>query len=76
MKTKDYFTITVESNDITMGTVTGGGTYIDGSTAVLTAIPKSGYSFDHWEEGWSKENPREINVWKDATLLDLSLFIC
>lgn len=67
MKTKDCFTITVESNDITMGTVTGGGVYVDGSTAVLTAIPKSGYSFDHWEESWSKENPREIKVWKDAT---------
>lgn len=67
MKTKDYYTITVESNDKTMGTVTGGGTYIDGSTAVLTAVPNAGYSFGHWKEGNSKENPRKITVNRDAT---------
>ncbi len=67
MKTKDCFTITVESNDITMGTVTGGGVYIDGSTAVLTAVPNAGYSFDHWKDGNNTENPRKITVWRDAT---------
>ncbi len=69
MKTKDYFTITVESDDITMGTVTGGGVYIDGSTAVLAAFPNAGYSFDHWKGGNNKENPREIKVWQDASYI-------
>lgn len=41
--------ITVHSNNNAWGTVSGGGTYQTGQTAVLTATPKSGYHFLYWK---------------------------
>ena len=47
---KEY-TITVQSNNDAWGTVTGGGTYANGATATLTAVPASGYYFNTWNDG-------------------------
>lgn len=60
------FTITVNSNNDAWGTVTGTGTYADGSEAVLTATPNAGYEFEKWQDG-NTENPRTITVNADAT---------
>jgi hypothetical protein len=35
-------------NDVTMGTVSGGGTYPKTMNAILTATPKAGYRFVNW----------------------------
>ena len=59
------FTITVEANNPEWGTVTGGGTFADQATTVLTATPKAGYQFVKWQDG-VKENPRTITVTADA----------
>lgn len=70
MKTIDVYTITAESNDTTMGTVTGGGSYVEGSTATLEAIPNPGCRFERWNDGYNNtENPRRINVHKDASYM-------
>ena len=43
------------------GLVTGGGSYADGSTATLTAIPNSGYKFVKWQDE-NTQNPRTVTV--------------
>lgn len=60
------FNITATTADPTMGTVTGGGPYGVGEEAVLTAIPNTGYQFDHWDDG-NTMNPRTITVSADAS---------
>lgn len=73
MKTIDVYTITAVSNDSKMGTVSGGGVYMDGNTATLTAIPNAGYIFDHWRCPYSSygsysstKNPLNVPVSEDA----------
>ena len=58
---KKTYTITVRSNNNDWGTVTGGGSYKDGETATISAIPATGYYFNCWNDG-NTENPRHIVV--------------
>lgn len=60
------YTITATSGNPTMGTVTGGGSYADGATATLTAMPNSGYHFVRWQDN-NTQNPRTITVTANAT---------
>ena len=60
------YTITAVSADTTMGSVTGGGTYIAGTTTTLTATPNAGYHFVQWQDG-NSDNPRTITVTANAT---------
>ncbi|MBQ6276932.1 MAG: leucine-rich repeat domain-containing protein [Bacteroidales bacterium] len=62
------FTITVLSNNDAYGTVSGGGTYNDGDTIMLMAMPNGGYLFDSWKDG-NYDNPRSINVTRDSTFI-------
>ena len=60
------YTVTVNSNDSSMGTVSGGGVYPMGSTATLTAFPLEEWChFEEWQDH-STENPRRITVTKDT----------
>ncbi len=43
------FTVTAVANDASMGTVTGGGEYADGTTVTLTATPVWGCRFVRWK---------------------------
>ena len=63
---KKTYTIVCESSNEAWGTVTGGGEYRDGETAVLTATPTEGYYFLSWQDG-DVSNPRTITVNGDAT---------
>ena len=45
------YTLTVQSSG--SGTVNGGGTYANGSTASISANPSSGYEFSSWSTGCS-----------------------
>ncbi len=47
--------IRAEPNDPEMGEVTGGGVYWRGAHAMLTAVPKDGYLFVKWSDGYSNE---------------------
>ena len=60
------YTISVEVNDTTMGSVDGGGEYVEGSVVVLTAEPKPGYEFAMWNDSIT-DNPRSITVTGNAT---------
>ena len=62
----ETYTITVVANDATWGTVVGGGTYPNGATATLAAMPNNGYLFEKWQDGVT-ENPRNITVTANAT---------
>ena len=61
------YTVTVSSNNTTMGTVSGGGTYEEGKTVTLTATPKSGYRFVKWSDG-TTANPYTFKATKNVTL--------
>ncbi|MBQ7710944.1 MAG: leucine-rich repeat protein, partial [Bacteroidales bacterium] len=62
----NQYTVTVYANDPTMGTVTGGGTYVQGATVTLTATPNTGYHFVQWSDG-NTQNPRTVTVTGNAT---------
>lgn len=59
------YSITVSSNDTTMGTVAGSGSYYGGEQVVLTATPREHYHFVGWGDG-NTQTPRTITVVGDA----------
>lgn len=64
----DEFTISVYVTPNGSGTVEGAGTYEQGQTATLVALPAEGYEFREWSDG-NTDNPREIVVNKNWTLI-------
>ena len=62
----DRFTITVESADVSMGTVSETGTYDYGTEIQISATANNGYHFVQWNDG-NTDNPRTITVFEDAT---------
>ena len=63
----EIYTVSVSSSNTSMGTVSGGGEYEEGTTATVTATPKSGYKFTKWSDGTTK-NPYTFTVNKDISL--------
>ena len=61
------FTLTVNSADTNKGTVTGGGTFTEGSTVNISASAKAGYQFEKWSDGITTAN-RSVKVTSDMTL--------
>lgn len=59
------YTINGVASDPAMGSVSGGGQYVEGSTVTLTAIPNDGFFFSHWTDG-NTDNPRTVTVTGDA----------
>ena len=53
------YSIAVSSNNTNQGTVSGGGTFDEGTEATVTATPKSGYRFVNWTEAG---NPVSTNT--------------
>ena len=49
--TNRQYTISVTSANTDQGTVSGGGTYSEGSRVNISATPKAGYQFDKWNDG-------------------------
>ena len=58
------YTITVIANDPSLGTVTGSGTYPEGTTIEISARPNANASFVGWDDG-NTDNPRSIVVTQD-----------
>ncbi len=61
-----FYTITAIPNSPYFGAVSGGGEYLENTTAMLKAIPANGYRFESWSDG-STENPYNVVVTADAT---------
>ena len=64
-ETDQMYTITVESGDIHMGSVAGGGTFAAGTVITISANAFDGYYFIGWNDG-NAENPRNITVTQNA----------
>ncbi len=64
----DRHTVTVESADETMGTVSETGTYDYGTEIQISASARDGYQFVSWNDG-NTDNPRTITVVADATYI-------
>ena len=62
---KKSYTIIVKSNNDNWGSVTGSGTYTNGETITIVAVPAQGYYFICWNDG-DETNPRQIVVSGDA----------
>ncbi len=60
------YTITVTADE-TMGIVSGGGEYEEGTIVTLTATANDGYVFKNWSDDVNN-NPREITITTDVTL--------
>jgi hypothetical protein len=60
------YNISAGANDGTMGTVTGAGEYLEGTTVELTATANPGYIFVEWSDG-EKSATRTITVTEEAT---------
>ena len=60
-------TLTVRSANESQGSVSGGGTFDEGSTQTVQATPKTGFAFDKWSDG-STQNPRTVKLTSDLIL--------
>jgi hypothetical protein len=60
--------LNVTANNSSMGTVSGGGTYYPGDTAILTATPAPGYHFAGWSTGHT-DNPLHYVVSQNASIV-------
>lgn len=65
-----YFTVTAVSVNDDYGYVTGGGEYLQGEQAVLTAVPAQGFVFEQWDNGQT-QNPYVLTVESDTTVAAL-----
>ena len=65
--TVNQFTLTVLSANEEQGTVTGGGTFDEGTSATISATAKSGYVFEKWSDGNTAAS-RTITVTENLTL--------
>ena len=69
--TDDRYTVTVESSDQASGTVSGAGTYQQGTSVTVTAAPGEGYRFVKWTENGqtvSESTSYTFTVTGDRTL--------
>ena len=60
-------TLTVLSANESQGSVSGGGTFDDGSTQTIKATPQAGFAFDKWSDG-NIESTRTVKLTSDLTL--------
>ena len=64
------YTVTVLANDPSLGTVTGSGTYPEGTTINIAASPNTGAYFTGWDDG-NTDNPRSVTVTQNMTFTAL-----
>ncbi len=65
---KDTYLVSVESENLAMGTVSGSGEYEYGDNIVISANASEGYKFLQWNDG-NTDNPRQIRVENDSTFI-------
>lgn len=60
------YTLSVNSNNDSMGVVTGSGQYVEKASATITATANEGYKFVQWNDGNTSAS-RQVTVTSDAT---------
>lgn len=60
------YTLSVNASPETGGTVTGSGSYTEGTAVALKATPNAGYKFKQWSDG-NTQNPRTVTVAGNAS---------
>lgn len=66
--TATTYTVTLSATPSEYGTVTGAGSYYEGTTIELKAIANDGYAFSEWSDG-NTDNPRSLTVESDISLI-------
>ncbi len=66
-RSNKLYTANGESNDYSMGHVSGSGIFYEYDTAVFTAIPHEGFRFHAWNDSVN-HNPRPIIITQDTNL--------
>lgn len=61
------YTVTVQSSNTALGTVSGSGTFGYGEIDTITASPVEHYQFTQWSDG-NSDNPRYLTVTQSQTL--------
>lgn len=61
------YTVEITSNYPAMGTVTGSGTYYEGTEVTITATAEEGYHFVQWDDE-NTDNPRTITMNDDVIM--------
>ena len=63
-----HYTLTAVASDSTMGSVTGGGSWIENEYVTITAIPAVDHHFLYWNDG-DTVNPRVVTLTSDTTFI-------
>ena len=63
---RDYYHVTAKPDYPVRGHVDGSGTYFEGDTVTLTAIPNNTYRFLRWDDG-DTSNPRQFIITQDSS---------
>jgi hypothetical protein len=63
----DYYTLTLTSEQPSMGIVVGSGTYSDSTEVEIAAVAICGYHFVQWSDG-NTESPRHVTMTGDLEL--------
>jgi len=61
------FTLTVSANDALMGSVSGSGSYVQGTLVPISASANTGYQFVGWSDGVCAIS-RTIDLQRDSTI--------
>ncbi len=61
------YSLSLGVNNSTMGSVSGGGIYYEGTSATFSATPNMGYRFIGWSDGVSSAS-RSITMYADTTI--------
>ena len=64
--TDTYYTLTVQPNNSTMGVTHGGGQYLAGTQATISAVANNGYHFVRWQDN-NTDAERTVTVNSNAT---------
>ena len=65
--------LTVQSEDTSKGTVSGGGYYAEGDNATFSAYPKEGYLFDGWYRNGEKFSDKAFEDSFDMPATDVTV---
>ncbi|WP_312281506.1 InlB B-repeat-containing protein, partial [Oscillibacter sp.] len=64
----NYYSVTLLTGNMTIADFTGDGTYLSGETAIISATPVPGYTWDRWSDDDTTMTNRSIIVTKQIVM--------